>query len=108
MADDYTNNLQTTGFVIPNGIAYGEIESDGDLDWFRVYLTLDQVYQIDLRGFDSSGGTLDDPLIEWVLDMNGNPLPDSWADDGGVGLDARLSFQAPYTCLLYTSDAADE
>ncbi len=97
MTDDYTDDIYTTGFVIPNGVAYGEIESDGDVDWFRVYLSLNQIYQIDLRGIDSSGGTLYDPLIQSVRDMNGNPFPDSWEDDGGVGWDARLYFQAPYT-----------
>ncbi len=97
MTDDYTDDIYTTGFVIPNGVAYGEIESDGDADWFRVYLYQNQLYQIDLRGYDSFGGTLDDPLIKSVRDLNGNSFLDSWADDEGVGLDARLSFQAPYS-----------
>ncbi len=104
--DDYTADMTTTGMLGPDMSAVGEIESDQDVDWFQLELTAGQHYQVDLQGASSEAGSLHDPLLQGVYDEHGAMLPYSSNDDGGVELDARLSFTAPYSGSFYLAAGA--
>ncbi len=67
MADDYSNNTQTLGLLLPTygGTVSmtGNLEVVGDQDWFKVTLKAGQLYHFELDGLASKQGTLLDPLL---------------------------------------------
>ena len=83
--DCYADN-ETTCTVSSATEATGEIERDGDRDWFSIELALDVQYRIDVRA-----GTLSDPALR-IYDVAGRPLPGASDDNSGEGNDARLSY----------------
>lgn len=89
--DDYGVTAATSGVVAINGAIVGGIGETGDVDWIRVSLTAGTVYQIDVRGAASGGGTLADPLIS-LLGATGTVLRSD--NDSGAGADARILFTA--------------
>lgn len=92
-ADDFAADLTTVGRVYPHGPAKkGAIQSVGDHDWFRVSLEADEFYRINLEGADTKEGALEDPYLLGVYDSNGQLLPKTTDDNGGLGRNAYLSF----------------
>lgn len=76
----------------------GIIHSETDIDWVKVTLFSGVDYVIELKGQDSNSGTLADPFIAGIYDVNGSFLGSQTTnDDGGVGLDSKLSFRADRT-----------
>ena len=84
----------------------GNIESATDRDWFRVRFDGrigERVYWLELKGADTSDGTLPDPLIVGIYDRQGNYIPYSrvlgqsltWNNDSGQGRNAITDFTAP-------------
>ena len=70
MADDYTSTISTTGAVAVDGSKRGEIEDTNDRgDWFQVVLVEGQTYQIDVKGSPTGNGTLDDPKLIGLHDV---------------------------------------
>ena len=85
----------TTCEVDVAGSVMGNIESNVDNDWFKVVLEADKTYQIDLKGVDGGGGTLEDPFLESIRDSSDNEIVDTANDDiGGEDdiLDSRTTF----------------
>ena len=107
-ADDYPASTATGAVVTVGGSATGEIERPGDADWFVVELSGGDVYQIDLEGWRTNQGDLEDPYLLGVHDMDGELIPRTADDDGGAGLNSRLEFEAPYTGTYYIAAAAYE
>lgn len=100
--DDHGDSIETAGAVMVHG-STGEIEHEGDVDWFAVRLEAGKTYWIDLKGESSGTGTLRDPYLEGVYDANGDLFSNSWDDDGGPGNDSRLSFTAPEDGTYYVA-----
>ena len=92
MADDYSSSTATVGLVTVGSSLSGTIEINGDSDWIAAYLYAGYSYQFNLRGVDSSGGTLADPVIDSIRDANGTAITNTYSDDDGIGLDALVSF----------------
>ena len=67
-----------------------------------------QEYLIDLEGWRTDGGTLEDPYLLGIHDLDGELLPGTGNDDGGEGLNSRLAFEAPYTGVYYIAAGAYE
>ena len=88
--DDYGADTSTTGTVAVGGFAPGRNENADDVDWFAVELLAGVEYRIDLRGSDTFAGTLGDPYLLGVW-HGATRLEGSNDDDGGEGLDSRLS-----------------
>ncbi len=88
VTDDFSATTATNGKVTVGGATAGTIESAGDADWFAVTLTAGATYTIEVKG---AAGSLVDPLLR--LYNNAATLLDT-NDDGGGGLNARLSFKA--------------
>ena len=105
LADDYSNDRQTTGVVQTAGTpVHGLVSYNGDSDWFAVGLSAGRTYVIDLNGDVSDGVQLDplrDPLLI-VRDADGDVL--FKADDFADSLDAHAYF-TPTTTGLYHLEA---
>ena len=78
----------------------GEISYFFDEDWVSVTLTQDVIYQADVAAFSTSFGTLFDPYPE-LYSSSGSLL--LFDDDGGLGLDASLTFSVSMTGVYYLS-----
>ena len=98
--DDFGDDTDTTGTVSVGGSVTGEIEAQGDRDWFAVTLEAGKTYQFDMEGSETDGGTLENPLLHYMRDADGDYLRDengwkihSTADqDSGEGGNARATF----------------
>ena len=108
VADDYPASPATGAVVAVGGSSTGEIERPGDADWFLVELDEGREYQIDLEGWRTDGGTLEDPYLLGIHDLDGELIPGTGNDDGGEGLNSRLAFEAPYTGVYYIAAGAYE
>ena len=108
VADDHPATTATTGAVAPGGSVSGEIESPGDADWFVVELVAGEEYRIDLEGWRTSGGSLEDPLLLGIHDAGGDLISGTTDDDGGAGRNSRLDFVAPETGAYYIAAGAYE
>jgi hypothetical protein len=91
--DDFGNDVTTAGRIAAGQTRNGELEYNGDEDWFRIRLTAGQSYDIDLRGASSGAGTIPDPLLI-VFDAAGNFID---ANDDFDSLDSHLDFTAQAT-----------
>jgi Ca2+-binding RTX toxin-like protein len=104
LADDYANDLQTTGVVQVGTPQQGLISYNGDSDWLKVGLSKGQVYVIDLLGDTSDTAQLD-PLVDPLLivrDKNGDII--ARYDDFSGSLNSRAYF-VPATDGLYHLEA---
>ena len=90
--DDYAQDTSTTGSVTVDGSVTGEIEFEGDRDWFAVTLEAGKTYQIDLKGLSTGDGTLDDPYISGVHDSDGTEVIGTSNYDGGTVDNSRIYF----------------
>ena len=104
--DDFEADTGTSGLVEVDGSATGEIEAGGDHDWFAVELKAGRTYLIDLEGSHTGAGTLRDPYLRGVYDVNGNLLAGTTNDDGGAGLNSRVTFKAGEDATYYVAAGA--
>jgi hypothetical protein len=58
MADDFSNDINTTGKITIGGSKSGNFETNYDNDWFKVTLTAGTTYLFTLTGAPDGGGTL--------------------------------------------------
>ena len=93
VADDFTADTATTG-QLDSGLAFGNIGSLGDHDWFRVRLIAGHNYLFDQGRAPNALGTLADPLLA-LRDSAGNLITSN--DDGGFGRESELAFHANTT-----------
>ena len=105
ITDDFTARTDTAGVVAVGGSATGEIEIDGDRDWFAVTLEAGKTYQFDLEGWSwsTSAGTLWDPYLRGLHDAAGNLIAGTTSDGGGAGRNSRLEFTATANATYYVS-----
>ena len=101
LPDDFTAGVGTSGVVAVGGSATGEIEYEGDYDWFAVTLEADKNYRIDLKGSRTQAGALSDPYLYGVYDANGDLLPGTSNNDGGSGRNSRVIFTATEDATYY-------
>ena len=106
MADDFSANTSTTGEVAVGGTAGGHIETADDRDWFAVALVEGRTYTIDLRGSPTDDGTLSDPCLYGIHDATGNRIADTVDDDGGHGLNSKVTFTATASGIFYIAAGA--
>ena len=102
---DIQENTDTTAFTYVNGGGgYGYLETPGDKDWVRVTLEAGASYIIDVKPAERPGLIGDGPQdfkLFSVRDATGAVIPDTEADGGGVGQNARLMFTAPTDGVYY-------
>ncbi len=87
--DDVGNDAATRGRVAAGRSVTGNIESEGDVDWFRLRARNNQSYRIAITGGQDEGA-LNDPLLR-VIDRDGNEL--AVADDTDGSLNPALTWR---------------
>lgn len=103
VADDFTQDKQTTGHLTVGGSVTGELEVVRDRDWFAVTLREGVNYRFDLEGEATGKGTLEDPLIYGVSNAVGDTLPYSADNNSGEGNNSSTWFMAAYSGVHYVS-----
>ena len=96
--DDFSANTVTTGSVAIGSASTGNLETVGDNDWFKVYLTANNQYQFDLKGSSTSEGTLSDPDLQ-LMDSSGAFITSD--GDSGTGYNSLISYTAPSSGYYY-------
>ena len=91
-ADDYSADTTTDGRVAINRSVGGVIEAARDEDWFAVELVGGRTYVFDLQGSETGDGTLADPYLHGIHDADGALISGTHDDDGGTGLNSRVTF----------------
>ena len=104
--DDFAAGPGTSGSVAAGGSATGEIELEGDRDWFAVTLDADRTYRIDLEGSRNGAGTLYNPYLRGVHDADGVFITGTTDNDGGAGYNARVTFTADEAGTYYVAAGA--
>ena len=109
--DDYAASTSMSGTVEVDGDpATGEIQYAGDEDWFAVVLEGGVEYRIDLEGNSTGAGTLCDPYLRGIYDVNaaadGEPLAGTTDDDSGTGINSRVVFTPTATGTYYVAAGA--
>ena len=89
------------------GSATGEIERPYDRDWFAVTLEAGSSYRIDLEGSPTNAGTLRNPYLRGVYDADGNFIGGTTDNNGGVGHNGRLFFEAENAGTYYIAAGAN-
>ena len=105
--DDFAADTGTGGAVEVDGSVRGEIDYLDDSDWFRVTLVAGRSYQIDMKDRDTGHGTLGDPYLRGIHDLNGDLIADTSDDDGGEGLNSRVTFEPTSDGTYYVAAGAD-
>ena len=100
-SDDLPGDTTLTGEVDVGGSATGNIDIVSDEDWFRIDLEAGKRYQIDLEGADTGRGTLVDPHLTNIRDSSDAEILDTFDDDGGVGVNARIIYTPATTGTYY-------
>ena len=103
---DLPSNTSTIGGVAVDGTATGRIDRSGDRDWFAVELVAGGTYTFDLRGSETSDGTLNDPYFRGIHDAEGTLISGTADNDGGEGNNSRVTFTASETGTYYIAAGA--
>ncbi len=88
--------------------ATGEIGSEYDRDWFGVELVAGATYTVDILRKRREDGKLVDPYLWGIHDAGGSLIADTAIDDGGVGLNSRLTYVAAQSGAHYIAVGAYE
>ncbi len=84
--DDAGNDASTRARLTPGRSVNGDLEYEGDFDWYRLSVRQGQRYTITMNGAD---GGVTDPLLR-VLDRDGNEL--AYNDDSETSLNSSLQY----------------
>lgn len=85
--DDAGNDAGTSARVTPGRPVTGELEYEGDVDWYRLSVRTGQRYRITLDGAEGADVPLGDPFLR-VIDGEGIEL--AVGDDTEMGLNAAI------------------
>jgi hypothetical protein len=87
--DDAGNDSSTRSRMAAGRSVTGNIEYEGDVDWYRLNVRTGQRYRVTLDGAADSESALADPLLR-VVDAEGAEL--AMSDDNETGLNSALDF----------------
>ncbi|NGZ83530.1 DUF4214 domain-containing protein [Duganella aceris] len=107
MADDYSNNVNTTGQIAIGGSKTGNFEASYDSDWFKVSLTAGTTYQFTLTGAADGGGTLGSysNISLSVMGQQGYALASNWNISGST-LAPVVQFTPQSSGIYYVATGA--
>ena len=109
--DDYTQAVEGAGTVAVDGSVTGNIETVDDRDWFAVELVADKAYRIKLEGSATDEGTLEDPYLRGIydidVDQNANLIAGTDNNDGGQATNSEFVYQATASGTFYIAAGAN-
>ena len=91
---DAVDNRSTRYSISVGNTFSGSLGYSGDRDWVGITLNAGTSYVFNLTGSRSGHGTLYDPYLR-LYNSNGTLL--TFNDDGGSGLESRISYTASNT-----------
>ena len=91
LVEDIGADTSTTGFIYNFHHVYGNVDTVGDVDWYKVRFH-NNWYRIDLVGVDSPFGKLEDPYIIGIYNASGHLIAGTTNDNGGAGNNSALYF----------------
>ena len=100
---DFAADTTTAGRVLAGESVTGEIDRQGDRDWFAVTLEAGQVYRFDLEGSHTDAGTLRNPYLRGIHDADGNLISGTDDNNGGAGWNSRKVFEPESTGTYYVA-----
>jgi hypothetical protein len=103
---DILNTLETTAKLSASEPVTGTIEIIDDTDWFNVTLIAGNQYTFDLEGESTTGGTLADPYLIGLYDVNGSYVTNTNDDDSGIGLNSQYIYTPTISGDYYISAGA--
>ena len=105
--EDLPIDTTTTGEVAVGSTATGNIEIEGDRDWFAVELVASRSYIIELRSTGpTEDGGLSDPYLYGIHDAAGDLIAGTTDDDGIDGRNSHVVFMATETGTHYIAAGA--
>ena len=105
IADSHSADTGTSGTIELGTPATGEIDYEGDSDWFKVTLEEGRPYQVDVQGADTDDGTLPDPHLQGIHDADGAKLSGTTDYNRGAGRNARKVYRPPASGTYYMAVA---
>ena len=106
--DDYGAHTATEGVLKVGGSVKGDIETEGDVDWFRTALPRNGVYRVDVEGGATLQGTLANPRLVGVYDARGELIEGTSDADSGEGLNSRLVLRTHYDGAYFVAVGSGE
>ncbi len=100
MKDDFSADIKTTGRLTLGVYSIGNIETSGDVDWFKLSLTRGQHLIVNLEGSPTNKGSLSDTYLRGVYDSMGNYI-DGTSNDDSNGFNSRVVFSPTETGDYY-------
>ena len=89
---DCAGDETTACSIEVGGFVRGNVSTLSDVDAWAIPLKEGRTYQIDVRGVDSGGGTLPDPIVQLSVVAGGTLITSASDNDDGTGKDARVEF----------------
>lgn len=102
MVDYVPSGIDTNWFLSVDSTVYGRIDTSGDGDMYKVYLTAG-AYEFNLVGDPALGDVLTDPVLRIY---NSAGLQVAVDDDNGVASNSYIDFSAATSGYYYISAAA--
>ena len=103
--DSHSADTGTSGTIELDTPATGEIDYEGDSDWFKVTLEAGTPYQVDVQGADTDDGTLPDPHLQGIHNADGAKLSNTTDYNRGAGRNARTVYRPPASGTYYVAVA---
>lgn len=100
LAGDVGQTPETAATLALNSPVTVTIDDASDSDWYKVTLTAGTTYGIRLNGAPTNRGTLADPILTGLFNSAGVYVPDTFVDDTGSSLNAKM-FYTPTTTGTY-------
>ena len=85
---DYSDDINTFGFLTTDDMVTGALGANGDKDWFKAMLDADQTYVIHVEPNHAESDPLDGAAVRFY-DSDGNALPD---DRSGSETDGDVTY----------------
>ena len=105
-SDDYAASVATTGTVAVGGSVMGNIQWNGDHDWFAVDLEAGKTYRIEVKGRYTGNGSLRDPNLVGIYDKDGQFIDGTRDRDSGWNYDSLKDFTPDASGTYYVVAAA--
>ena len=106
-SDEYPASTETTGTVLIGDSKTGEIDFNGDRDWFAVELEAGTQYQVDLEGSQTGDGTLWDPYLRKIVNADGEYQSGTYNDDYAGSRNSRVHFTPEESGRYYVEASGD-